>query len=115
MSLGRFASSKYEGFLRRPFPLDRERLTQGHGQGAHHGWLPVSWLRTILSPETDTVAGRRRKVAGVRETAVMELIPDVHSYPLGVTSAPIFGKDLLCVDGDGPDKSTHTDQLPFVE
>ena len=41
--------------------------------------------------------------------------PEVHNYPLGVTSTPVFEKDLLRADGHGPDRSTHTDQVPFAE
>ena len=41
--------------------------------------------------------------------------PAIHNYPLGATSAPVFGKDLLCVDGDRPLRSTHTDQVPFAK
>ena len=41
--------------------------------------------------------------------------PELHNYLLGVTSTPIFEKDLLRADDDRPDRSTHTPHVPFAK
>ena len=41
--------------------------------------------------------------------------PEVHNYPLGATSTPVFEKDLLRADGDGTGRSTHANQVLFAK
>ena len=67
-------------------------------------------IRTTCAPATGTTLAEND-----RPRAFPNRRPEVHNYPLGVASTPVFEKDLLRADGDGPGRSTHTDQVPFAK
>ena len=67
-------------------------------------------IRTICAPAPGTTLAEND-----RPRAFPNRRPEVHNYPLGVASTPVFEKDLLRADGEDPDRSTHTGQVPFAE
>ena len=67
-------------------------------------------IRTICAPAPGTtLAGNDRPRAFPNRR------PEVHNYPLGATSTPVFEKDLLRADGDGTGRSTHANQVLFAK
>ena len=125
-SLGRGPPSLYGPGLRRPLRRVRSNCNSATPSSPENH-TTVSLARqhrfrrettSVLGPATRAICPRNQGTTlaeNDRTRAVPDRHPEVHNYPPGVTSTPVFGKDLLRADAYAPDRFTHTDQAPFAE
>ena len=125
-SPGRGPPSLYGPGLRRPLrrvrsncnraaPSSPEHHTMGSRARQHRFQWETTWA---LGAATRAICPRNQATTlaeNDRTRAFPDRHPEVHNYPSGVTSTPVFGKDLLDADAHVPDRPTHTNQSPFAK